>query len=306
MRASRASRRSSSCTLSRSSGVSSMVGKSVLDLMSRSVEATKINCDVSPSGNSGSFSMYARYVSHTSARLTSEMESLRSSMRSRSASRGPSNCAALMLKELFIFGFEFRGLRETRVDASHVAWECRCFFHVDNFKHAGGNALEASRRAPVRRQTVFECLQIEGEFCGVKTAFLHARDQHIVIVYTLGAAVDLEPAKKKIEPTRIRRFRRILIRIESTFFGGISGNKYEIRPVPLLCPHAQSALMLGVEIGGFGQSQSFKGLLERQDRNFIGYQWYRCLESLEDICVLFCNGIHGFSVSILQNAHRFP
>src|SRR3989338_8107062 len=102
----RASRRSSSSTVSRSSSESTRLGRSVRDLIRSSVEATSMNCDVSPRGSSGNFSTYARYASVTSASETSEIESLRSSIRSSKASSGPSKFSVATLKrfDMSLFG----------------------------------------------------------------------------------------------------------------------------------------------------------------------------------------------------------
>src|SRR3989344_3210331 len=101
--AQRARRRSNSSTRSRSSSDKESMGRSVRDLMRSRVEATRMNCAVSPSGSSGSFSTYARYASVTSESDTSDMESLRSSMRLRSASSGPLYISVAMLNRSLMF-----------------------------------------------------------------------------------------------------------------------------------------------------------------------------------------------------------
>src|SRR3989344_913168 len=326
--AQRARRRSNSSTLSRSSSDKESMGRSVRDLMRSRVEATRMNCAVSPSGSSGSFSTYARYASVTSESDTSDMESLRSSMRLRSASSGP-EYVSVCKENLFMVAREARHKRQelrkntetfsslldlasyllslrrqAYVDAVHVAGECGRLFHIGKFEHAGGEALEPRRGAAVRRQAELESLKIEREFFRIEAALLHARDEGVVIVDALRTAVDFESAKKEVEAARVRRFRRVLIGIECAFLGRISRDENKVGILFFLGPLTDSALVFRLHIGRFLFSERFKCLFEREYRYLVGYERRLRIEAREHIGVLARNGVHGVAYGLLQNFHR--
>src|SRR3989344_7556521 len=108
--------------------------------------------------------------------------------------------------------------------------------------------FKAARQPPGRRHAVFECLKIKRKVLRIQPAFLYPPDQSIVIVNTLTTSRYFQSAEEKVKAFCVAQVLLVFICIERPFGNRIMCDKNKIRILILLCPFANSALLLGLQV----------------------------------------------------------
>src|SRR3989344_3636085 len=252
------SRRRKSSTSPCSSSESARSGRSDFDLISRSVAAIWMKKAVSSTGKTSCERTCSTKSFVIEARARSFTKSFLASMRSSTTSSGPSYASVLLLKSSGIAFY--LGIVQEEVDAVDVAREQGRLLHIAESAHLLCQSLETHAPAAVRRDAVFECLEVERELVGVKTFHPRAFDEILIVVPALSARRYLDAAEEEIEALRVARVLRILHRVERALGDRIVRDEDEVAVVLAPRPFAEPTLVLWVEVRL--RATVFAGLLE--------------------------------------------